>query len=404
MATRGRTANHLYLQVVGDGDPHSVIRPEHIHPATAVDALEAILARDDAARSATTAHRDLHDPAARLGDATARYDDALHTAAQTAAPPELVERIDEAAEQISAGLTAEPAWPALRGHLLLLHADGLDPIQQLRAAAAVREIDSAYDRAAVLDHRLPEPHGRGPLPWLPAIPRTLGEHPDWGPYLHGRADLISNLTSRVRGTTPDTPTWLPPGARPDRPLVEQVAVWRAATGVDPADLRPTGPPQLNRTAAAYQRTLDAALADGRTPAVQEWGPTIRAAGPSAAQDPFLPVLAGRLAAVNRAGINARHLLATAYAAGPLPDEHGAAALWWRIQPHLQPAVTAGLDQPIATDWTEQLDQLVGTDRAARWRRSPAWPALVAVVEENLHRGNPLDQLLAAAAAPAEGRG
>ena len=28
MLTRGRHANHLYLQVVGDGDPHTLIRPE----------------------------------------------------------------------------------------------------------------------------------------------------------------------------------------------------------------------------------------------------------------------------------------------------------------------------------------------------------------------------------------
>ena len=28
MLTRGRHANHLYLQVVGDGDPHTVIRPD----------------------------------------------------------------------------------------------------------------------------------------------------------------------------------------------------------------------------------------------------------------------------------------------------------------------------------------------------------------------------------------
>jgi ATP-dependent exoDNAse (exonuclease V) alpha subunit len=32
MLTRGRIAHHLYLQVVGDGDPHSIIRPETIHP------------------------------------------------------------------------------------------------------------------------------------------------------------------------------------------------------------------------------------------------------------------------------------------------------------------------------------------------------------------------------------
>ncbi len=35
MLTRGRTANHLYLSVVGDGDPHNVIRPDTVHPRTA---------------------------------------------------------------------------------------------------------------------------------------------------------------------------------------------------------------------------------------------------------------------------------------------------------------------------------------------------------------------------------
>ena len=35
MLTRGRHANHLYLQVVGDGDPHSLIRPETVAPVHA---------------------------------------------------------------------------------------------------------------------------------------------------------------------------------------------------------------------------------------------------------------------------------------------------------------------------------------------------------------------------------
>jgi hypothetical protein len=32
MLTRGRAANHLYLQVVGDGDPHTLIRPDTVTP------------------------------------------------------------------------------------------------------------------------------------------------------------------------------------------------------------------------------------------------------------------------------------------------------------------------------------------------------------------------------------
>ena len=62
MLTRGRIANHLYLQVVGDGDPHSLIRPETVHPSTATELLEQILARDGAPRSATTLQRDQHRP------------------------------------------------------------------------------------------------------------------------------------------------------------------------------------------------------------------------------------------------------------------------------------------------------------------------------------------------------
>jgi len=33
MLTRGRHGNHLYLQVVGDGDPHTLIRPDTIGTA-----------------------------------------------------------------------------------------------------------------------------------------------------------------------------------------------------------------------------------------------------------------------------------------------------------------------------------------------------------------------------------
>ena len=82
MLTRGRTANHLYLSVVGDGDPHTLIRPDTIRPRTATELLEQILARDGSPRSATTLQREQQDPAVRLGDAVARYLDALHVAAE----------------------------------------------------------------------------------------------------------------------------------------------------------------------------------------------------------------------------------------------------------------------------------------------------------------------------------
>jgi ATP-dependent exoDNAse (exonuclease V) alpha subunit len=94
MLTRGRAANHLYLQVVGDGDPHTLIRPDTISPPTPTETLQQIIARDEAPASATTLLHELNAPAARLFQAVQRYTDSLHAAAeqlvgpQTEAPPE----------------------------------------------------------------------------------------------------------------------------------------------------------------------------------------------------------------------------------------------------------------------------------------------------------------------------
>ncbi len=82
MLTRGRHANHLYLQVVGDGDPHSLIRPDTVAPPTPTETLQQILARDDTPISASSLLRQLNDPAARLPDAVQRYTDGLHVAAE----------------------------------------------------------------------------------------------------------------------------------------------------------------------------------------------------------------------------------------------------------------------------------------------------------------------------------
>ena len=94
MLTRGRVANHLYLQVVGDGDPHTIIRPETVAPRTPTETLQQILARDDAPTSATTLLRELSDPAARLFEAVQRYTDGLHVAAEQLVGPQIVQMLD----------------------------------------------------------------------------------------------------------------------------------------------------------------------------------------------------------------------------------------------------------------------------------------------------------------------
>jgi hypothetical protein len=115
--TRGRTANHLYVPVVGDGDPHTILRPENNELRTATELLEQILARDATPRSATTLQREEHDPAILLDHATARYLDALHVAAEHLADPEIITKLHHDADQLISELTREAAWPALRARL-----------------------------------------------------------------------------------------------------------------------------------------------------------------------------------------------------------------------------------------------------------------------------------------------
>ena len=415
MLTRAAIANHLYLQTVGDGDPHSVIHPNLVHPLTPTDMIESILARDEAPRSALSLLSEQADPDLRLGDATGRYLDSLYVAAEhvlRATGPrnadglDMVEALDSTVDTVVLGLSEEPAWPALRAHLLLLGVHGLDPISQLQTAVAERELDSAGDRAAVLDWRLDDSGlrsaGTGPLPWLPGIPNQLAQDPHWGEYLTQRAALVSGLADQVRHRTLEqssTPVWAQNGVRHDETTIADVQVWRAATQVPDQDRRPTGPAQLQKAAATWQRRLNRRLASDHTPALAEWGRLLHTVAPQIGADDFTPLLAERLAAMSRTGVAAGQLLRSAAAAGPLPDEHAAAALWWRMARHLTPAVAAQISDPsdgahLTTGWTEQLADLLGSERAERVQASNWWPALVTNIDHGLAAGWRLEDLLA----------
>jgi hypothetical protein len=265
MLTRGRRANHLYLQVVGDGDPHTLIRPDTIAPRTPTEILQQILARDEAPVSASTLLRELNSPAARLFQAVQRYTDGLHVAAEQLVGPQTVAELNQADRYIP-GLTAEPAWPTLRAHLLALAAEtGQHPVRHMRTGATGRDLGTAGDMAAVLYWRLPElaSDNPGPLPWLPGIPSTLHDHPVWGDYLARRSDLVADLAGQVQdqacqGDGP--PVWAAPGSHPSTALVGEIAVWRAANGINPQDPRPTGGGQLETLPALWKQRLDRDIA------------------------------------------------------------------------------------------------------------------------------------------------
>ena len=266
LLTRGRHANHLYLQVVGDGDPHTLIRPDAISPRTPTETLQQILARDEAPVSASTVLRELNNPAARLFQAVQRYTDGLHVAAEQLLGPQTVAELDQA-DQYLPGLTDEPAWPTLRAQLLALAAEtGRHPLRHLLTAGAGRDLQTAGDMAAVLYWRLPElaPPNPGPLPWLPGIPPTLHDHPVWGAYLAKRSQLVADLAAQVQDHAcqgDGEPAWAAPGSHLSTALVGEIEVWRAANGIDPEDPRPTGEGgQIETASALWKQRLDRHIA------------------------------------------------------------------------------------------------------------------------------------------------
>jgi AAA domain len=270
MLTRGRHANHLYLQVVGDGDPHSIIRPDTISPRTPTETLQQIVAHDETPLSASTVLGELNDPAARLFQAVQRYTDALHVAAEQLLGPRTVAELDQANQYIP-GLTTEPAWPTLRVHLIELAAETeTHPLRHLLTAAAGRDLRTAGDMAAVLCSRLTAltPTDPGPLPWLPGVPPTLYAHPALGPYLAKRSQLVADLADQVHNHACEgdaEPIWTPPGSHPSTALVGEIAVWRAANGITPQDPRPTGETQLETLPALWKQRLDRDVARATYP-------------------------------------------------------------------------------------------------------------------------------------------
>ncbi len=402
MMTRGRLANHVWLEVVADGNPDLLVQPETTHPSTPTDILETILRRDEAQTSATTFLREQSDPRTLLGRTTQRYLDGLGVAAAHHLGSAAVADLESRAEAILPGITDQPAWHTLHTHLLLLGTHGGDPIGSLTAAVDARSIAGAHDMAAVLAWRLDDTGLRrnapGPLPWLPGVPAPLADDPTFGPWLSEQSQLITQLARQVRtatlGRTHD-PAWTRIGVHyPDEDLLSAVEVWRAAMQVDPAETRPTGKPQISRAAHTWQRHLNQQLRQGLAPAMAEWGQLLSDLDPAIDRDHFVPQLAERLAGLSRSGLNAAGLARSAAAQGPLPDDHAASALWWRVHRLIPQSDSAGPQgRLVPGSWTSRLPDLVGNELAERIKSSPLWPALVTQVDQALARGWHLPDLI-----------
>jgi len=412
--TRGTDANTGWMLMDGVGDDHEVIKPQAIRPATVIEAFTTVITTDGSDRSATTEIREAADPKLQLGRpgaAAYAYAHAIIAGAEALVGSEQIARITAAAELAVPRVTSAPAWDTLRGHLIVLAADGSDPTGLLTAAAEKRELGTADDLAAVLDFRL-DPTGNhslgeGPLPWLAAIPAVLADAPDWGPYLAARGELVEDLATQIRRNvstwTPDTaPAWALPYLG-DIELVGELAVWRATQSVPEPDLRPAGerPRRLalrsyhDRFVGAAQRVAGDPM-DGAT----RWSTMIAEHGIDITQDDWWPVLAARLSLADTAGINVPQLLNTAITFRPLPADATASALWSRLSIHLGPVVAGpgATGHRIRPAWTTHLQQILGETTAERITADPLWPTLVAHIDRAQRDGIAAETIISAAAA------
>ena len=131
--------------------------------------------------------------------------------------------------------------------------------------------------------------------------------------------------------------------------------------VQRADLRPTGPEQRSLLARTWQHPLNRRLGTHDTPQDQQWAELLAEQIPNLIKDSFLPSLTKRLENLDRAGFDTSSLVQSAAAKAPLPDDHPAAALWWRILDELP--------QPLP-DNSNQTTPAVARPHATKPRHEP----------------------------------
>jgi conjugative relaxase-like TrwC/TraI family protein len=355
-ATRGRTANHLYLQGAVPGEEHDPPGGDLLRPPTPAETLTRVLARDGAQTSATSTERALQDPAALLGVAVARYVDSLAVAQR---------------QEAVVGLPA-----------------------------SVRS---------------------GPLPWLQAVPTAIAADPVWGPHLQAQAERVRDLARQVDDragtwTVGSAPTWAAPllaTGSTHADLTGRLAVWRAAQQVPDEDRRLTGPParqpaelrvQDDLFARASSRVVEPGVGVG-------WRRQLDALAPSLRRDPDWSRLTQCLDAAAAVGHDLELLVQRAVEQAPLPDELPAAALLWRLVPHLPQPEPRTLPEPTRPKAAAAVDPEAPIPARVRWRpladaidprlaACPNWPLLAGALDRAERAGHDVATRLPVLAAQA----
>ena len=151
--------------------------------------------------------------------------------------------------------------------------------------------------------------------------------------------MIVQLADQVRQDAEarlTLPAWAATLTHPPLPdVIADVEVWRAAHQIPDNDRRPTGPVRTRALEKVAQRDLDDLVTEESEP-VLNWIRWIHEAAPSTVKDTGTVRLARVCAQVDPDGTWLRdHVQREAYR--PLPDEHKADALRYRLEQWLKPA-------------------------------------------------------------------
>jgi AAA domain len=150
-ATRGRHANHLYVDVCYDPDPQTG-HDKATEPQTAREVLAGVLAHEGADVSAHEAIRRAHDQAEGIATLAAEYQ-TIASAAQADRWATLLTGSGLTPTQVEA-VRASQAFGPLMAALRDAEAAGLDVDRALPALVLQRTLVNADDIAAVLHHRV----------------------------------------------------------------------------------------------------------------------------------------------------------------------------------------------------------------------------------------------------------
>ena len=341
---------------------HASSAPRRCSPRPRSTSSPQILRRDGSPVSATTALRDATDPARLPARCRRPLPRRRHHRRRTAPRPRTAWTASTSRRHRSSTASpTPPAWPTLRSHLALLRPRRPRPAHLLTdavhagdarrrpttrppcstPASTTTSRDSRAHRT-----RTPRP---GPLPWLPAIPTRLADDLDWGPYLTARHQQVLDLAAAVTDLAQPGPrdrrhrtrlgTALPRAPRTSDLRAESRS-GAPPTDVPDTDLRPTGDPARSaHPATTRPRSTVPSARPGRATRTRNAAGTRPCPRPSATTPGSPRCASGSPASNAPASPSATTSPRPSPLAErrPLPDEHPAAALWWRLVPHLGPA-------------------------------------------------------------------